>query len=116
MQSGTTGINTLRIYNPTKQAQDHDPDGAFVRRWIPELAAGTAGYPQPIVDHTAAVQQARARLAEFRRRVEVHAGIAQVARKHGSRKGKGGRPKPDTAAERPMSLFDDQLPDILRRR
>lgn len=38
MQSGTTGINTARIYNPLKQALDQDPDGVFVRRWIPALA------------------------------------------------------------------------------
>ncbi len=107
MQSGTTGINTLRIYNPAKQAQDHDPDGVFVRRWIPELAAGAGSYPEPIVEHTTAVKQARARLAEFRRRVEVRAGIEQVAKKHGSRKGKRGRPRLRKVVERPMSLFDD---------
>lgn len=37
MQSGTTGINTTRVYNPVKQAQDHDPRGLFVRRWCPAL-------------------------------------------------------------------------------
>ena len=37
MQSGTTGINTTRVYNPIKQAQDHDPKGVFVRRWCPAL-------------------------------------------------------------------------------
>ena len=37
MQSGTTGINTTRVYNPIKQAQDHDPQGTFVRRWCPAL-------------------------------------------------------------------------------
>ena len=37
MQSGTTGINTTRVYNPVKQAQDHDPHGLFVRRWCPAL-------------------------------------------------------------------------------
>jgi deoxyribodipyrimidine photo-lyase len=37
MQSGTTGINTLRVYNPIKQAKDHDPTGAFVRHWLPAL-------------------------------------------------------------------------------
>jgi len=37
MQAGTTGINTTRVYNPIKQAKDHDPDGQFVRRWMPVL-------------------------------------------------------------------------------
>ena len=37
MQSGTTGINAIRIYNPIKQGIDHDPEGVFIRRWIPEL-------------------------------------------------------------------------------
>ncbi|MGB3554891.1 MAG: FAD-binding domain-containing protein, partial [Jannaschia sp.] len=38
MQSGTTGINQLRIYNPVKQGHDQDPTGAFTREWVPELA------------------------------------------------------------------------------
>jgi deoxyribodipyrimidine photo-lyase len=37
MQAGTTGMNTLRIYNPIKNALDHDSDGLFVKQWIPEL-------------------------------------------------------------------------------
>ena len=38
MQSGETGINMLRIYNPTKNANEHDSEGKFIRKWVPELA------------------------------------------------------------------------------
>jgi len=37
MQSGLTGYNTVRVYNPTKNAKDHDPDAIFIKRFVPEL-------------------------------------------------------------------------------
>ena len=37
MQAGTTGINAMRVYNVTKQGKDQDPNGIFIRRYIPEL-------------------------------------------------------------------------------
>jgi len=88
MQSGTTGINTLRIYSPTKQGLDQDPTGEFIRRWVPELA-GLDDVHQPvnpIVDHKEAVAYARAKLSEVRRQTGMRAEAKAVAKRHGSRK------------------------------
>ena len=55
-----TGTDTRpqRVLNPTLQQQRYDADGGYVNRWVPEL--GTSDYPEPIVDHKAAVQAFRA--------------------------------------------------------
>lgn len=85
MQSGTTGINTLRIYNPEKQWRDHDPESAFVRRWVPELE-DRRKYPPPVVNHAEAVRRARERIGKLRRSLEARAEAEKVLERHGSRK------------------------------
>ena len=59
--SGTDAQPSYRVFNPTRQAERFDPDGAYIRRWLPELATGRGGYPAPIVDHDEARTRALAR-------------------------------------------------------
>jgi deoxyribodipyrimidine photo-lyase len=107
MQSGTTGINTLRMYSPAKQAADHDPEGVFVRRWVPEI--GTAAYPQPIVDERSAIANAKQRMYALRGTAPAREEAQAIQDKHGSRKSglpptKRVRAKPADTAQR--SLFE----------
>jgi deoxyribodipyrimidine photo-lyase len=115
MQSGTTGINAPRIYNPVKQGYDQDPDGSFVRRWIPELAGVPDAfihepwrwpsarsvldrrYPAPIVDHRAAARQAAERIRAIRREDGHRAVARNIVECHGSRRRRpvSRRPAPD---------------------
>jgi deoxyribodipyrimidine photo-lyase len=110
MQSGTTGINTMRIYNPVKQSQDQDPKGIFIKRWVPELSQYFGNfihepwtmslttqqqsgciigkdYAEPIVDHILALREARARFTDFKK---LHPDFYEQAKalntKHGSRR------------------------------
>ncbi len=64
--TGTDAAPYFRVFNPVAQGRSHDPDGTYVRRWVPELADVTGravhepwtlpdgppnGYPRPIVGH-----------------------------------------------------------------
>lgn len=99
MQSGVTGINATRIYNPVKQSYDHDPEGRFIRRYIPELkdvpeefihepwlmSSPPKNYPSPLVDHEAAARLAKQRMTAYRRGEDFREQAAEVFRKLGSR-------------------------------
>ncbi|MEE2758014.1 MAG: FAD-binding domain-containing protein [Myxococcota bacterium] len=117
MQSGTTGINSVRIYSPIKQVADHDPDGQFIKRWVPELEAVpneyiaepdkmpatvqlSAGcvigrdYPAPLVSHRAAVAAAKKRIYALRKTAGARAESKKVYVRHGSRRGPASRRRP----------------------
>ena len=103
MQSGITGINTIRIYNPLKQSQEQDPDGRFIRRWLPELADMPTGlihtpwakpeaapdYPAPLVEERAARRAAADAMFAIRKSRAHASEAAVVVARHGSRNNRG---------------------------
>ncbi|MGA0055225.1 MAG: FAD-binding domain-containing protein [Steroidobacteraceae bacterium] len=121
MQSGVTGINATRIYNPVKQSYDHDPEGRFIRRYIPELkdvpeefihepwlmSSPPKNYPSPLVDHEAAARLAKQRMTAYRRGEDFREQAAEVFRKLGSRN----RPN-ERRAKKPKATPAEPLPQL----
>ena len=126
MQSGTTGINTTRVYNPIKQALDHDPQGVFVRQWLPALRHVPDSWlfepwrmsdevqahcgvrvgqdiAVPPVELMEALRASKARLHELRRQGDVRAAKSAVLERHGSRRGMPGTNRDRRGEERPSA-------------
>ena len=111
MQSGTTGINTIRIYNPIKQSTDQDPNGSFIKKWVPELQNVPdklvhepwkltyleqkdldleigKHYPHPIVDHHSSSKTARDKIWQIKKTDEAKFNAQKILQKHASAKGR----------------------------
>lgn len=77
--SGTDAAPYFRVFNPTTQGRKFDPDGAYIRTWVPELAdvpdphepdeatRRDVGYPMPLVDHAEERREALDRWERIRR-------------------------------------------------
>ena len=109
MQSGVTGINSVRAYSILKQSQDQDPEGEFIRRWVPELRGvpmeyihepwsmsveeqreasciiGT-DYPEPIVDEKVTRKEGISQAYKAKADAEAKLRSKLVYLVHGSRK------------------------------
>jgi deoxyribodipyrimidine photo-lyase len=105
MQSGTTGINTLRVYSPRKQQAEQDPEGHYVRRWVPKF--GTSAYAAPIVDdERASLADIKARMYALRRQGSARAEADRIQARHGSRMGGLSSTARRTAARGPARKAD----------
>ena len=105
MQAGTTGINTIRIYNPVKQSKEHDPTGIFIKKWLPQLDKVPSEqihepyrltpleqkfydvdignvYPKPIVDINTSGKEARYKLWGHRNNQLVKQENKRIVAKH----------------------------------
>ena len=105
MQSGTTGINTIRIYNPIKNSEEHDSEGIFIKKWLPELAEIPNNlihepwklnpieqqfyncelgkdYPFPIVDIEETRKKASDIVWSFRKKPDVKEEGVRILKKH----------------------------------
>ena len=108
MQSGTTGINTIRAYSMTKQGRDQDPTGDYIRKWVPELAMVPTKfihepwempdelqetisciigqhYPAPILDEVESRKEGIKRSYAARSSKESKDTSKKVLKRHGSR-------------------------------
>jgi deoxyribodipyrimidine photo-lyase len=105
MNAGETGINILRIYNPIKNSIEHDKDGTFIKKWVPELAhlptpfvhepylmtpldeqfnnfeLGVS-YPNPIVDIKVARKKASDTLWNMKKNTQVRKESERILKKH----------------------------------
>ena len=107
-QSGTTGINTIRAYSMTKQGKDHDPNGEYIRKWVPELSMVPTDYihepwkmpekiqksimcqigkdyPEPILNEIESRKEGIKKSYSARKGDDVKKISQRILKKHGSR-------------------------------
>ena len=118
MQAGITGINAIRVYSPSKQLLDHDPDCHFVKKWVPELQSYTAveiahaeelnlrGYTAPWVMLKEQAKKMKDQIFSIRKSMEGRSSSQQMLQKHGSTKRRNPKKKTKKKEEQ-MALFKD---------
>jgi deoxyribodipyrimidine photo-lyase len=105
MQAGQTGVNTIRIYNPIKNSEEHDSGGLFIKKWLPQLQFIPSklihepwklsemeqnlyqckigiDYPNPIVDLDKTRKEAGVEIWSYRKKKTVQQEGNRILQKH----------------------------------
>jgi len=118
MQAGITGINAVRVYSPSKQFLDHDKEGRFVKKWVPELRDFTTvqiahaeelslnGYVKSVVHLKQRTKQMKDLIFGIRKTEWGQDSARITLQKHGSRKGTRIRKKQKNKGVQ-LALFKD---------
>ena len=107
-QAGLVGKPSIRLYNPRKQVRDQDPEGEWIRKWVPELAGlpaehlpepektppsvqkqcgvtigdgPDADYPRPVVEYEAAKERFWQRYEEPKAAAAARLGDEEIAKR-----------------------------------
>jgi len=119
MQAGITGINAIRVYSPSKQLLDQDPDTQFVKRWVPELRnykaveiahaeeVSLAGYSAPVVSLKEQAKQMKDQIFLIRKSGDGQVSNREMLKKHGSTKGAPKGKKVGGEGKGQLALFKD---------
>ncbi|WP_342527633.1 FAD-binding domain-containing protein [Chryseomicrobium sp. FSL W7-1435] len=125
MQAGSSGFHTIRIYNPVKMGQEQDPDGKFIRRYVPELRSlsntfihepwlsphfSQLNYPEPVVNVHEANRSSRELFYSIKNHPDTKARAEELLALFGSSRSSRPQTRRSEGEQLTLSLEEEQKP------